>query len=68
MFIDGDHSAVGVLHDSELARALIRPGGIIVWHDYTNAAVEVTQVLDHFAAEGWRISHFPGTWLAYLRK
>jgi predicted O-methyltransferase YrrM len=67
VFIDGDHSEPGVLHDSALARALIRPHGIIAWHDYGNPAVEVTQALDRLAAQGWRISHLPGTWLAYLR-
>jgi hypothetical protein len=25
----------------------VRPGGIIIWHDYGNPTVEVTQVLDH---------------------
>lgn len=67
VFIDGDHSAVGVAHDSELARELLRPGGIIVWHDYTNPAVEVTQVIDQLIGGNWPIQHFPGTWLAYMR-
>jgi predicted O-methyltransferase YrrM len=66
-FIDGDHSAIGVAHDSRLARALLRPGGIIVWHDYRNDAVEVTSVLDKLAAEGWPICHVPETWIAYMR-
>jgi hypothetical protein len=30
-----------VLHESRLSRRLIRTPGIIVWHDFTNAAVEV---------------------------
>lgn len=67
IFIDGDHSAAGVEHDSRLALALLRPGGIVVWHDYGNTAVEVTEVLDKLAAEGWPICHFPNTWLAYMR-
>lgn len=67
VFIDGDHSAMGVLHDSLLARELLRPRGIIVWHDYQNPAVEVTSVIHHLAESDWRISHVPGTWLAYLR-
>lgn len=66
-FIDGDHSAVGVGHDSELARELLRPHGIIVWHDYGNPAVEVTAVIDRLAGEGWPICHVPQTWLAYMR-
>lgn len=34
VFIDGDHSYAGVMKDSELAFSLIRPGGVILWHDY----------------------------------
>jgi predicted O-methyltransferase YrrM len=67
VFIDGDHSAAGVLADSLLARRILRPGGIIVWHDYGNEGVEVTAVLDRLAAEGWPICHPPETWLAYMR-
>src|SRR5262245_50849780 len=67
VFIDGDHSAIGVEHDSRLARALLRPGGVIVWHDYNNGAVEVTAALDKLAAEGWPICHVPETWVAYMR-
>jgi predicted O-methyltransferase YrrM len=67
VFIDGDHSATGTEHDSRLAHVLLRPGGIIVWHDYKNPGVEVTEVLDRLAAEGWPICHVRGTWLAYMR-
>lgn len=66
-FIDGDHSLEGVSHDSRLARSLLRPGGIIVWHDYGNPAVEVTAALDRFVELGWPICHVEGTWLAYMR-
>jgi predicted O-methyltransferase YrrM len=68
VFIDGDHSAVGVTTDSILARALLRPGGVIVWHDYGNPGVEVTATLDRFAVEfGWPIYAVAGTWLAFMR-
>jgi predicted O-methyltransferase YrrM len=67
-FIDGDHSYKAVLHDSALARARVRPGGIVVWHDYTNAAVEVTPALDQLAADGWPIRRVDGTWLALMRR
>ena len=67
VFIDGDHSAIGVEHDSRVARQLLRPGGICVWHDYGNAGVEVTGVLDRLAGEGWPICRVAGTWLAYMR-
>jgi len=65
VFIDGDHSSAAVLHDSHLAFACVRPGGIIVWHDVGNTGVEVTPVIDQFITEGWPIEKVPNTWLAY---
>lgn len=67
IFIDGDHSKKAVRHDSELARAWVRPGGIIIWHDYRNTAVQVTAVIDDYIDEGHPIHVVPGTWLAYER-
>lgn len=34
VFIDGDHSKLGVESDTKLAYRLIKNKGIIVWHDY----------------------------------
>lgn len=65
VFIDGDHSEAAVLHDSRLARALVRSGGVIVWHDCHNGSVEVTSALDQLSKEGWLITHIEGTWLAF---
>jgi predicted O-methyltransferase YrrM len=67
-FIDGDHSAVGVTSDSVLARRLLRPGGIIVWHDYGNTAVEVTTALDTLVDKcSWPIKRVKDTALAFMR-
>jgi len=66
-FIDGDHSAKAVEHDSFLSRALIRPGGLVIWHDAGNEAVEVTQVLEQLSNQGWPITVIEGSWLAYAR-
>jgi predicted O-methyltransferase YrrM len=66
VFIDGDHSEEGVLHDSELARALLRKPGIIVWHDYANPATEVTPTLNGLVSRGWPIRRIEQTWLAYM--
>ena len=66
VFIDGDHSAIAVEHDSHLALDILRKGGIIVWHDYGNPTVEVTEALDHLSAASWPIKHIEGTWLAFL--
>jgi len=67
VFIDGDHSATAVRHDSELARALVRAGGLIVWHDFGNASVEVTDVLENLYDEGWPIQAVEGSWMAFMR-
>jgi hypothetical protein len=66
-FIDGDHSEAGVAADTNIALALVRRGGIVVWHDYDNQGVEVTQVLDGLAARGLAIKHIENSWLAFLR-
>jgi predicted O-methyltransferase YrrM len=60
-YIDGDHSAAAVRHDSALALEVTR--GLIVWHDYGNAGVEVTGVLD---ALDLPIKQIERTWFAYL--
>lgn len=67
-FIDGDHGREAVLHDTRLARALVRPGGIIIWHDYHDLGnVDVREVLHEIAAAGAPIRHVQGTWIAYER-
>jgi predicted O-methyltransferase YrrM len=65
MFIDGDHSSEVVRHDSDLARAVVRPGGVIIWHDAHNDAVEVRRVLELDRHHGHDIRHVEGTWLAF---
>ena len=65
VFIDGDHGMRAVMADSKWAAEVVRPGGIIVWHDYGNPTVEVTEVLDWLRGEGRRIMHVAGTWLAF---
>jgi hypothetical protein len=48
--IDGSHAREYVRSDSALARAMARPGGWIVWHDY-GVWPDVTAVLDELAGE-----------------
>ncbi len=36
MFIDGSHAYDYVLSDTERALKMVKKGGIILWHDYTN--------------------------------
>jgi len=46
IFIDADHSYEGVKNDTEKALQLLKPGGVIVWHDY---AAKSPGVLDYIA-------------------
>lgn len=66
VFIDADHSRAGVENDTALARAIVRPGGILIWHDDNCLpVVEVTQTLNDM--KGHDIRHVSGTWLSYER-
>jgi len=65
-FIDGDHSRQAVIHDTILARSVVRPGGLIIWHDYHDmSTVDVRDVLHMFHKSGEEIVHVENTWLAY---
>ncbi|MBZ9943443.1 class I SAM-dependent methyltransferase [Mesorhizobium sp. BR1-1-13] len=67
-FIDGDHGEAGVVNDTALAVSLVRPGGIIAWHDYHHlGSVDVKDVLEEYYDAGRPISHVEGTWLAFMR-
>jgi predicted O-methyltransferase YrrM len=67
VFIDGDHGRKSVLTDSIYATALVRPGGIIIWHDYGNPTVEVTGVLNKLQ-QSRDLVHVTGTWLVFERR
>ena len=68
VFIDGDHSRKALLHDYALAKAITKPGGIIVAHDDNGlAAVQVSETLDELAVSGANIMHIDQTWLAFER-
>jgi predicted O-methyltransferase YrrM len=73
--VDGDHGRDAVLHDAGLARAVIRPGGAILYHDYKRTDdrgrptnVNVADVLEEMAANGAPLKHIAGTWLAIEMK
>jgi hypothetical protein len=66
VWIDGDHSYDAVMSDAHLAYHLIQSPGIVVFHDYGNPTVEVTQALDDLAQfDCHSIRHIEGTWLAF---
>lgn len=51
IFIDGDHSYQGVRNDTEKALQLLKPGGVIVWHDYAAKSPGVLEYLAEFSRE-----------------
>jgi predicted O-methyltransferase YrrM len=70
VFIDGDHSRKGVLNDTALAFEVLRPGGIVIWHDYHDlGTVDVRDVLQGMQKEfpAMPLRHVPGTWIVYCR-
>lgn len=68
VYIDGDHGATAVAHDTELARSVLRRGGLIIWHDYHGqGTVEVKPVLEAMHKAGHDIKHVANTWLAFER-
>lgn len=34
VFVDGNHSMEYAINDSQIALSVLRPGGVILWHDY----------------------------------
>lgn len=52
VFVDGSHAYSYVVSDSEKALQLVRPGGLVLWHDYAGPrhAVGVYRALNELAA------------------
>ncbi len=70
IFVDASHSYEYVLHDSRIARQLIRGEGVILWHDYAKSDVcwpGLVRALDELhAGEPFfgSLKHIKGTKLA----
>ncbi|MFM2285941.1 MAG: hypothetical protein RLZZ543_1438 [Bacteroidota bacterium] len=52
VFVDGDHHYDSVVEDTRTAFKLIRPGGIIVWHDYGHSPEQIRWNVAHAIFEG----------------
>jgi predicted O-methyltransferase YrrM len=59
VFIDGGHSREYLENDTSLAFRMVRPGGLIVWHDYM-VWNDVTTFLNAFS-RGHHLEHIAGT-------
>jgi hypothetical protein len=66
VFIDGSHDRESVAADARLAAALLRPGGLLAFHDYGGGDVGVTEAVDEFVGGGGEILRRVGT-LAIVR-
>lgn len=72
MFVDGSHSYDYAKSDSQVAFSLVRPGGLILWHDYdTPYWPGVTRALNELYQQDRECSglrHISGTSLCLLRR
>ena len=67
VFVDGSHAYEYVVADSETARALVAPNGIVLWHDY-GVWEGVTRALEELEAKGrLGLRHIRGTSLVVWR-
>ncbi|MEX1196524.1 MAG: class I SAM-dependent methyltransferase [Pseudohongiellaceae bacterium] len=68
VFVDGSHARDYVLSDTYAAFRMLRPGGMVLWHDY-GIWQDVTDTLDELAErERLDLRCIRGTSLVYWRK
>lgn len=68
-FIDGSHAYEYVLNDSNKVLSIMRPGGLIIWHDYTNWEGVWTALNELYQSDSRykNIKHIGGTSIAILQ-
>jgi predicted O-methyltransferase YrrM len=68
IFVDGSHAKSYVISDSEKAFRMIRPGGLILWHDYRGRweTQDVFRVLNEIA-KNKKLVHIQDTSLVAFR-
>ena len=69
VFVDGSHAESYVLSDSAKALRIVKPGGLVLWHDYAGPrhAPGVFRALNHLA-KTLPLRHVQGTTFAVMRK
>ena len=72
MFVDGAHSYEYVLSDTEAAWKMVKPGGLILWHDYDSRWWPgVTRALNQLQGQDPRfaaIRHVENTALCFMER
>lgn len=66
VFVDGAHSSEYVTSDSEKSWRMLRPGGVIVWHDCVPTHPDVVRYVR--SAQSWNPRRIFGTALAFAIK
>ncbi len=67
VFVDGSHALSYVRSDSAKALRMVKPGGLVLWHDYTPLVPGVFTVLNELARE-LPLVHLRGTALVAYRR
>ena len=67
VFVDGSHAYDYAKKDSQTATRLVRPGGIVLWHDYGVWSGVTTALEELEAARGLGLVNIRGTSLVFWR-
>lgn len=67
VFVDGSHAYSYVVSDSAKAITMVRPGGLVLWHDYGPECPGVFRALNELA-ERMPLVHVAGTTLVAWRR
>jgi predicted O-methyltransferase YrrM len=67
VFVDGSHAYSYVTSDSAKALAMVRPGGLVLWHDYSPECPGVFRALNELARRV-PLAHVEGTTLVAHRR
>ena len=67
VFVDGSHAYSYVVNDTAKALRMVRPGGLVLWHDYSPDRPGVFRALNELAAR-LPLVHVRGTTLVAYRK
>ena len=66
VFVDGSHGYSYVVSDSGKALRMVRPGGLVLWHDYSPESAGVFRALNELARRV-PLTHIQGTTLVAFR-
>ncbi|MCA9265145.1 MAG: class I SAM-dependent methyltransferase [Planctomycetales bacterium] len=68
IFIDGSHAYSYVVNDTDKALQMVRPGGLVLWHDYRGKQVPGVYRAINDLAQRLPLRRIPGTSLVMYRK